>query len=52
VWIFKFGAEYSHEFSERFELGVGLIYENRGKLYDGFTFGDAFNTHLWNKNKI
>jgi len=49
LWIFKLGAEYIYEFSEKFELGVGLIYENREELYDGITLGVSFNFLLANR---
>lgn len=51
LWIFKLGTEYAFEISERFEIGVGLMYENRQDLYDGWTFGVSFNTRLWNPSK-
>ena len=51
LWIFKLGAEYAFEISEEFEIGVGLMYENRQDLYDGWTFGVSFNRRLWAKKK-
>jgi hypothetical protein len=51
LWIFKLGTEYNFEMSEILEIGVGLIYENREELYDGWTFGVTFNYRLWKPNK-
>jgi hypothetical protein len=51
LWIFKIGTEYSFEISEIFEIGVGIIYENREELYEGWTFGVSFNTRLWKSDK-
>lgn len=51
LWIFKIGAEYSFEISETFEIGVGLMYENREEVYDGLTFGVSFNTRLWQRRE-
>jgi hypothetical protein len=50
LWIFKIGTEYAFEISETFEIGIGLIYENREEVYDGFTFGVSFNTRLWTRH--
>jgi hypothetical protein len=49
LWIFKIGVGYSFEISETFELGIGLIYENREELYDGLNFGVSFSYQLWEK---
>ena len=51
LWIFKLGAEYVFKISKKFEIGVGLMYENRQELYDGWTFGVSFNRRLWKKKK-
>lgn len=49
LFLIKGGVEYGFEISENFEIEVGLIYENRDEVYDGFTFGVAFNKRLWSK---
>jgi hypothetical protein len=51
LWIFKIGTEYAFEFSERFELGVLLMYENREELYDGWSLGVSYNFRLWHRNQ-
>jgi hypothetical protein len=51
LWIFKIGTEYNFEMTEKLEIGVGLIYENRQELYDGWTFGVTFNYRLWKPKK-
>ncbi len=47
--LYKLGTEYSFEITENFEIALNLIYENRYEVYDGFTFGIAFNKVLWRK---
>jgi hypothetical protein len=49
LFLIKVGTEYSFEISEQFEIALNLIYENREELYDGFTFGVAFNKLLWKR---
>ncbi len=49
LFITKIGSEYSFEISENFEIALNLIYENRQEVYDGWTFGIAFNKKLWPK---
>lgn len=51
LFLIKLGTEYSFEITEQFEIALNLIYENRDELYDGFTFGVAFNTLLWKKSR-
>jgi hypothetical protein len=51
LFLLKVGTEYSFEISEQFEIALNLIYENRNEIYDGFTFGVAFNKLLWKKSK-
>ncbi len=47
LFIAKIGVEYSFEITEKFGIGLGLMYENRDEVYDGFTFGVSFGTLLW-----
>jgi hypothetical protein len=42
IFLVKVGAEYGFELTERFELGITAIYENRWEVYDGLTFGASF----------
>lgn len=49
--LLKVGTEYSFEISEQFEIGLNLIYENRDAVYDGWTFGIAFNKVLLRRRK-
>ena len=42
IFLMKAGAEYGFELTERFEIGITLIYENRWELYDGVSFGASF----------
>ena len=49
LFLVKIGTEYSFEISEQFEIALNFIYENRDEVYDGFTFGVAFNKLLWKK---
>lgn len=51
LFLVKLGTEYSFEISEQFEIALNLIYENRDEVYDGFTFGVAFNKLLWKKKQ-
>jgi hypothetical protein len=44
--LLKLGTEYSFEISERFEIALNLIYENKEEIYDTWTFGVAFNWQL------
>jgi hypothetical protein len=50
--LLKFGAEYNFEISERFEIGLNLVYEDRFEVYDGITFGISFNKVLNKKHTI
>ncbi len=49
LFLFKVGTEYSFEITEKFEIALNLIYENRQEVYDGWTFGIAFNKKLWER---
>ncbi len=42
IFLIKAGAEYGFELTERFELGITAIYENRWEVYDGLTLGASF----------
>lgn len=46
LFLVKLGTEYTFEVNENFEIALNFIYENREELYDGFTFGVAFNKVL------
>jgi len=48
-FLVKVGMEYSFEITEDFEIALNLIYENKEEVYDGITFGIAFNKKLWEK---
>jgi hypothetical protein len=50
-FLVKFGTEYSFEVTENFEIALNLIYENKQEVYDGWTFGVAFNKKLWEKGR-
>ncbi len=47
IFMVKVGTEYGIELTEKFELGLNVMYENRNEIYDGFTIGVAFNFLLW-----
>jgi hypothetical protein len=49
LFMVKAGLEYNFEISEQFEIGLGLIYENRAEVYDGYSFGITFSKKLWEK---
>jgi hypothetical protein len=49
LFLVKVGTEYSFEITENFEIALNLIYENRQEVYDGWTFGIAFNKKLWER---
>lgn len=42
IFLVKAGLEYGFKLTERFELGITAIYENRWEVYDGYTFGASF----------
>ena len=42
IFLVKAGLEYGIELTERFEIGITAIYENRWEIYDGYTFGASF----------
>ncbi|OYU96387.1 MAG: hypothetical protein CFE21_08295 [Bacteroidetes bacterium B1(2017)] len=44
--MWKLGTEYSFEITEKFEIALNLIYENKEEIYDTWTFGIAFNRRL------
>jgi len=48
-FLMKAGAEYSFEITEKFEIALNLQYENKQRVYDGWTFGVSFNKQLWKK---
>jgi len=48
-FLVKVGMEYSFEITEDFEIALNLAYENKEEVYDGITFGIAFNKKLWEK---
>jgi hypothetical protein len=48
-FLVKAGTEYSFEITENFEIALNLFYENKEEVYDGWTFGIAFNKKLWEK---
>jgi hypothetical protein len=49
LYLFKVGTEYSFEISDKFEIALNLIYENKENVYDAWTFGIAFNKLFWEK---
>lgn len=49
LFLVKAGTEYSFEITEDFEIALNLIYANKEEIYDGWTFGVAFNRKLWKK---
>lgn len=49
LWLVRIGTEYSFEITEKFEIALNLMYENKQEVYDSWTFGIAFNTLLWKK---
>ncbi len=51
LFLIKIGTEYSFEISEEFEIALNFIYEGREEVYDGYTFGVAFNKVLWRKRE-
>ena len=51
LFLVKAGTEYSFEVTENLEIALNLIYENMEGVYDGWTFGVAFNKKLWEKSK-
>lgn len=48
-FLVRAGTEYSFEITEKFEIGLNLMYENKEEVYDTWTFGVAFNTILWKR---
>ena len=48
-YLLKVGSEYGFEITEDFEIALNLMYENKEGVYDGWTFGIAFNKKLWEK---
>ncbi len=48
-FLVKFGTEYSFEVTEKFEIALNLIFENKEGVYDTWTFGVAFNKLLWKR---
>jgi hypothetical protein len=51
LFVFKIGAEYDFEISDKFEIALNLIYESKEAVYDSWTFGILFNKRLWGKNQ-
>jgi hypothetical protein len=49
LFLMKLGTEYGFEITEDFEIALNLMYENKDGVYDGWTFGIAFNKKLWEK---
>ena len=49
LYLLRLGSEYSFEITEKFEIALNLMYENKQEVYDTWTFGIAFNTRLWQK---
>lgn len=49
LFLLKVGTEYGFEITEDFEIALNLMYENKEGVYDGWTFGIAFNKKLWEK---
>lgn len=45
----RVGSEYSFEITEKFEIALNLMYENKEDVYNTWTFGVAFNAKLWEK---
>ena len=49
-FIIKMGAEYVFPLPKYFDLGVGFSYDNKNKIYDGWTFGLFIGKRLGKKD--
>jgi hypothetical protein len=45
-FILKMGAEYIIPLPKDFDIGFGLSYDNKNKLYDSWTFGLTLGKRL------
>jgi hypothetical protein len=50
-YLGKIGTEYSFEITDNFEIALNFAYENKQEVYDGWTFGIAFNKKLWERKE-